>query len=386
MELKRFRAESMQAALTQVKQELGSEAVILNTKTFFEGGLFGLGKKEVVEIIASRDVNIVDTAPAFTRQAEACARYSSARGASPSVRNVRGAAAEGCPEEILKELFSLKSQVELLTKECGRDAHYPPVLDGIYRRLLGAGLSRELTKKIVGTVHTELNGADLDDEAAVNNRVGGEIRKLAKLSGPIKCGNGRSRKIVMSGPTGVGKTTTIAKLAAQYSIKQKRRVGLITADTYRIAAVEQLKVYADIIGVSLDVVLTPKELRDAIRLRSDKELIFIDTAGRSQQNQTRLVELKNFLEAAEPDENHLVISATTDRAETENIIEKFSIAHVSNFIFSKIDETQKPGMIFDILAAHDKPVSYITTGQDVPDDIEVATESGLVGLLFRSSE
>jgi len=376
----------MQAALAQVKQELGAEAVILNTKTFYQGGLFGLGKKEVVEIVASRDVNIADTAPEFSRRREVCARYSSARPASSAAPAVRTSAADGCPEEILKELFSLKSQVESLTKECVRDPEYPQLLNDLYHRLIAAGASRELAKKIMGAVHTDLNGADLQNEATVKKKVGHEIGKLVKLCGPIMCPSGGRKKVVMTGPTGVGKTTTIAKLAAHYSIKERRRVGLITADTYRIAAVEQLKVYADIIGVSLDVVLTPKELRDAVRRQADKELIFIDTAGRSQQNQTRLVELKNFLDAAEPDENHLLVSATTHREEIDNIIEKFGVADVSTFIISKADECSKPGSIIDALAAHGKPVSYLTTGQDVPDDIEVATEASLVSLLFRNGD
>jgi flagellar biosynthesis protein FlhF len=375
----------MQAALAQVKQELGAEAVILNTKTFFEKSLFGLGKKEVVEILASRDVNIADSPFSFPRQRAAYPRYGSARPPAAS-RMTRAEGIESYPDEILKELFSLKSQVELLTKEYARDPEYPALLEKYYRHLIDVGVSRELARKIIGGVHTNLNGAELESEVLVKKRISQEVAALAKFSGPIRSGNGKTRKIMMTGPTGVGKTTTIAKLAAHYSIKERRRVGLITADTYRIAAVDQLKVYAEIIGVSLDVVLTPKELRDAVRRRSDKELVFIDTAGRSQRNQTRLVELKNFLEAAEPDENHLLISATTDRNEIAHIIEKFNFSEVSNFIFSKVDESTKPGLILDTAAGSDKPISYLTTGQDVPDDIEVATESAMLALILRNSE
>lgn len=375
----------MQAALAQVKHDLGDEAVILNAKTFYEGGFLGLGKREVVEILASADVNIVDKPPSFTRQKIAYESYH----ASPRATNAPIPFSAKCDErsdEILKELSSLKSQVELLTREYVQDPDCPPVLNAYYQNLLGAGVSKLLAKKIIGKVHTDLGKDELEESSRVEGKLGEEIGKLIKLAGPIKCGTGKARKIVMTGPTGVGKTTTIAKLAAQFSIKERRKVGLITADTYRIAAVEQLKVYADIIGVSLDVVLTPKELREAVRLRSDKELIFIDTAGRSQLDQTRLVELKNFVEAAEPDENHLLISATTDKDEVFNIIDKFSIVEVTSFIFSKVDECRKPGLIFDVLANSDKPVSYLTTGQDVPEDIEVATESGLLNLLFRNGE
>jgi flagellar biosynthesis protein FlhF len=375
----------MQTALAQVKRELGPEAVILNTKTFHQRGFLGFGKREIVEILASKEVNIVDTPPAFARKADAYARHHIRKQAdlAPSAAL---ATASGKSEEIIRELASLKSQVELLTREYVQDADYPPVLNEYYRSLQETGVSKLLAKKIVGAVHTELGKDELDDKAAVKNKLAAELGTLIKLSGPIQCDGEKTRKIVMTGPTGVGKTTTIAKLAANYSIKEKRDVGLITADTYRIAAVEQLKVYADIIGVTLEVVLTPKELREAVRRNADKDIVFIDTAGRSQRNQTRLVELKNFVEAAEPDENHLLISATTDTDEIFTIIDRFNIVDVTSFIFSKVDECAKPGVIFNVLANCEKPISYLTTGQDVPDDIEISTESGLLDLLFRDRE
>jgi flagellar biosynthesis protein FlhF len=127
-------------------------------------------------------------------------------------------------------------------------------------------------------------------------------------------------------------------------------------------------------------------LREAVRLRADKDILFIDTAGRSQLNQTRMEELKNFLDAAEPDENHLLISTTTNRDEIDNIIERFGVSQISNFIFSKVDECSKPGLLFDVAANHGKPLSYLTTGQDVPDDIEVATETGLLALFLKDGE
>ncbi len=371
----------MHAALAQVKEELGSEAVILNTKTFQQRGFLGFGRRETVEILASNTVRIADTPPPLGRRTNEYARHhvKSKPSTAPPPESEK-------PGEIMKELSSIKTQVELLTREYVQDPQYPAALSGHYQKLLESGVSKLLAKQVAGAVHTELSKGDLDDDRLVLEKLTRELGKLIKLGGPIKCGGRRARTIVMTGPTGVGKTTTIAKLAAQYSIKERRKVGLITADTYRIAAVEQLKTYADIIGVTLDVVLTPKELRQAVRRNSDKDIIFIDTAGRSQQDETRLVELKNFIESAEPDENHLLISATTDKDEVFNIIDKFSRAKVSSFIFSKVDECTNPGMIFNVLSSGVVPISYMTTGQDVPDDIELASEQGLMDLLFRKSE
>jgi len=371
----------MHAALAQVKSELGPEAVILNTKTFHHKGFLGFGKREFVEILASNTVNIADTPPPFARQQKEYARHHVG-----SSTFAKAAVAAPRSDEVLKELTSLKTQVELLAREYVQDPQYPPALNERYQNLLKAGVSKLLAKEIVGAVHTELSKSDLEKAEIITEKLGREMGKLVRLRGPIQCNGRKARTIVMTGPTGVGKTTTIAKLAALYSIKEKRRVALITADTYRIAAVEQLKVYADIIGVTLDVVLTPKELRQAVLRNSDKDLVFIDTAGRSQQDETRLVELKNFVEAAEPDENHLVISATTDKDEVFNIIDKFGCAEISSFIFSKVDECTSPGIIFNVLSNSEKPVSYITTGQDVPDDIELASEKGLLDILFRKSK
>ena len=370
----------MHAALAQVKDELGPEAVILNTKTMSHRGFLGFGKREVVEILASNTVNISDASPRFGYQTKEYERH------HVGAESTRAAVAEAQSGEIMKEISSIKTQVEMLAREYVQDPQYPPVLNEQYRLLLEAGVSKLLAKEIVSAVHTELGKEDLENEETVREKLTEAFGKLIKLGGPIKCKRRGPRTIVMTGPTGVGKTTTIAKLAAQYSIKQNRSVGLITADTYRIAAVEQLKVYADIIGVTLEVVLTPKELRRAVKKNSDKDLIFIDTAGRSQQDQTRLVELKNFVDAAEPDENHLLISATTDKDEVFNIIDKFGCADVTSFIFSKVDECASPGIIFNVLSHSDKPISYVTTGQDVPDDIEVASEKGLLDLLFGKEE
>ncbi len=175
----------------------------------------------------------------------------------------------------------------------------------------------------------------------------------------------------MIGPTGVGKTTTIAKLAANLKLRQNRKVGLITIDTYRIAAVEQLRTYAQIIHVPLRVVMTPDELSAAIDEMDDLDAILIDTAGRSQRNVERLDELKEFLDAAAADEVHLVLSTTANVKNLQAAMDRFGSLGANKLILTKLDEAVSFGMILSIVKRMDAALSFVTTGQDVPDDIEV---------------
>ncbi len=191
--------------------------------------------------------------------------------------------------------------------------------------------------------------------------------------------------VALIGPTGVGKTTTIAKLAANLKLREKSRVGLITIDTYRIAAIDQLKKYADILDSRLRVVASPEDMRDAVASMNDCEFILIDTAGRSPNDSMKLSELKTFLAAAQPDEVHLVTSTTSNQAAIELALTKFGDLNVNKLIFTKLDEAAKVGAVLNILTKVNKPLSYITTGQDVPDDIEVAQGRRLAQLILGSS-
>ena len=174
------------------------------------------------------------------------------------------------------------------------------------------------------------------------------------------------------GPTGVGKTTTLAKIAANYLLDQKKTIGLITADTYRIAAVEQLKTYAEILGIPITVVYTPAEIKEAISMYAGKDMILIDTAGRSHKNKAQFEELKALITAAEADEIYLVLSATTSSSNCREIIKSYSFLTNYKLIFTKTDEAPMPGIILNARYLTGKSLSYITTGQSVPDDIEVA--------------
>ena len=191
-----------------------------------------------------------------------------------------------------------------------------------------------------------------------------------------------SRVIAFIGPTGVGKTTTLVKLASQYALVHQLKVALLTADTYRIGAVEQLRIYRDIMDIPFEAVSSPEELGPALRRYSDRDLIFFDTAGRSPQNKRQIQDLKAFLEAARPSETHLCVSATTKNADLMPIVGKFGLVPVNRFLVTKLDETRSHGLLLNLAAGFQIPISYLGTGQNVPNDIELASPERMADLVL----
>lgn len=198
--------------------------------------------------------------------------------------------------------------------------------------------------------------------------------------------NKNKKVIVFIGPTGVGKTTTLAKLAANMVLNEKKKVGLITSDTYRIAAVEQLKTYGEIIGVPLSIIYSPAELTNAVNNFSDKDIILVDTAGRSHKDQYQLMELKSLLKSNIDFETYLVMSATTKFSDCVEIVKSYSFLDDYKLLFTKIDETSRIGLLLNMAYITKKPISYITTGQSVPDDIEIANKEKIINSLMGDNQ
>ncbi|MBR5909939.1 MAG: flagellar biosynthesis protein FlhF [Schwartzia sp.] len=224
---------------------------------------------------------------------------------------------------------------------------------------------------------------DKDSPEAVK-ALGEYLHGVLKTGTGIGLKAGRPKIVALIGTTGVGKTTTIAKIAAKFVLeKGVREIALIAADNYRIAAVEQLKTYSDILGLPLEVVFTTADLKTKLRQHRDKKLILIDTAGRSQNNEEQMGELKAFL-ATEPSiEKHLVLSATTKERDAEVIFERFSACRPDRILLTKTDETKSLGFLVNLLYDRRLALSYLTTGQTVPDDIEPALPEALARLMLR---
>ena len=212
--------------------------------------------------------------------------------------------------------------------------------------------------------------------------VGRELR----LGSPIRTQPGDRRIVALVGPTGVGKTTTVAKLAAGFRLEARRRVGLLTIDTFRIAAVQQLRAYADIMDLPMEVVEKPEQMRPALGRLGDVDLILIDTAGRSPTSDARIEQLVELLRSAQPDETHLVLSGTSSVASIEQTIRGFAPVRPTSAIVTKLDETPHLAGVLSAIAATDKnsgiSLSYTTDGQQVPDDIAIADASSLLSRLL----
>ena len=243
-------------------------------------------------------------------------------------------------------------------------------------------MSEDLARELVDRLRREVRGGELTDPLMLQARIARMIEADIRTAGPIAITSGKCRVAALVGPTGVGKTTTIAKLAANFHLKEKRRVGLITVDTYRIAAVEQLRTYADIIDLPMEVVSTPKEMRQAVGRMSDMDLVLIDTAGRSPKDEVRLQELKAFLTEAGTDEVHLVLSSVAAWRTLEQTAARFAAVGTTALILTKLDEANGLGNVLPVLRSSRLPLSYLTDGQNVPDDIETATSAHLAKLVL----
>jgi len=258
-----------------------------------------------------------------------------------------------------------------------------------YTCMIENHVSREIADQVVDAVRSRLTLGQLADETLVHDAVLSELAGFFPISdtslAPARGSSSRPFTLALVGPTGVGKTTTIAKLAATYTLAQSLRVGLITTDTYRIAAVEQLATYAEIIGVPLKVVTSAAEMREAMESYADLDVVLIDTAGRSPKDTARLEELRTLLDAAHPTETHLVLSGASSEPVLIEAARRFAVLGTDRVIFTKLDEAVTYGVILNVASRVGARLSFITTGQEVPDQIEAPHPDRLARLMLQPS-
>jgi flagellar biosynthesis protein FlhF len=436
MRVKRYVADSLQEAIARVKADLGRNAIILHTKQFKEGGMFGFFAQNRYEVIAALDENptpgpgikMIDkpseaagevrlvkavTAPAETaflqqqQPAQSVATVAQRRSTSvaasapqpsqsqpPKISlplTPQAVSAAGGVEPALNSLRAEMQEMKELIREAATVK--PKVI--IKERLVENGPGSELREQLhqLG-LEPEVIYALLD-EIAPEMLTSWPLPELLHycrqwlasrlmFSEPLETGPQRKQQVItLIGPTGVGKTTTIAKLAAKFNLFEGKKVGLITLDTYRIAAVEHLKTYGDIMNLPVEVVYAPADLEPAIANLRFCDVILVDTAGRSPRNQMMMDELHNFIAKPVIETILLVISATTQYQDMVSIEEKFARIAYTHLVFTKLDETANLGPLVSLAWKCKRPISYLAAGQNVPDDIETAHPDKLIAQLFK---
>ena len=418
MHVRVFEAKDMTTGLKMVKEALGPEALILSTRTVRSGRLGVLGKP-MLEITAAIDTRWPEagdrlagdrrTRPAAVEGDEEREPRQDARWPRPPVQEpvarpprrqpAHEAAREADPppagRDLHGELAELRAMVRGLSSRLPAAdpatlLHRPYVepeftaapTDPAVSYLVGFGLSRETAQVVARFTRDTIARAGSLSGADLNGIFQAAIARLFTTAELLPAPAGRQQRISLIGPTGVGKTTTLAKIAARALSRHNLRVGLVTIDTYRVAAVEQLKVYAEIMRVPLEVVLTPEAFQRALERFADRDLVLVDTAGRSPRNQADLDELAAFLRPELGLENHLLLPATAREQELETIIRRFAILPAHRFVFSKIDECGQLGVLLNVHYNHDTPISCLTNGQRVPEDLLTPTPADIGGLIL----
>ncbi len=366
MKVKVFTASNIQDAMAQVKGDLGRDAVILHTRRFRKGGFLGFFGREMVEVMAALNTPPPATAPERKPAPQAAAIP------RPNDDEAKVTALQ-------LEMANMRKLIEqVLAKLPRQEKQRSPLYD-------------QLVKNDIDPVIAENLVQGLPEEGPLTGNNPAFVRQLLmeRLTNHLQRVEGITipetgcKVVAFIGPTGVGKTTTIAKLAANFAFGQGFKVAVVTADTYRISAVEQLKTYADIIDVPLEIVYTPDEMKAALYRHRDKRLVLVDTAGRSPRNHYQLAELQALLAVDPYIETHLVLSTTTKYADALDTVNRFSVCSPQKFLFTKIDEASNLGTLFNLLYQFPTTLSYITTGQNVPDDIELANPAKLANMVLR---
>ncbi|WP_042144803.1 flagellar biosynthesis protein FlhF [Paucisalibacillus sp. EB02] len=360
MKVKKYTAPTMPEAMNQIRKELGADAVILSSKEIQEGGFLGFFKKRKIEVIAA-----LDRSPLPKKQPPT----KIVKNAQTNEKNQKGV----METEIINEMKYMRRILEHHSLQ-GNRSKFSPDYQVIFQYLLDQEIAEDIAITITNNVvkkHGE-NGVS-PDQTTILHEVKQEIE--AQLDNLSFQGISPSAKIVhFVGPTGVGKTTTLAKVAARLMLQDKRKVAFITMDTYRIAAIEQLKTYAKILDTPVEVVYSIEDYHNATLKLKEYDLILVDTAGRNYRDEQYVKELTNTIVDTDNVENYLVLSLTAKPRDINDIYNSFRHVNIKSLIFTKIDETRQYGSLLNLPLAHQKGIAYMTNGQEVPDNLVEPTK------------
>ncbi|WP_158737708.1 flagellar biosynthesis protein FlhF [Alteribacillus sp. YIM 98480] len=373
MKVKKFTAKDMPEAMKKIRTELGEEAVILNSKPVYAGGILGFFKKKSIEVIAALDDTKASTPP----------KPQPAQPVKTNIEELPRSAPVKPTEDLQKEVQELKKMISSLHRQEKVSVNgYPVPIQRIDAKLKEQEINEHIRYQLIKELLSEWYRTENPDDELVLKWTKTYLMKMLQQMefGPAL----PSKKIInLIGPTGVGKTTTIAKMAAYYHLEQKQSVAFITTDTYRIGAVEQLKTYAKILDLPIEVAYSIDDFQKAKEMFQDKDIILVDSAGRNFRNPIYVEELQKLIDFKEDMSTYLVLALTSKYKDMKKIHEQFSLIPIDKFIFTKKDETSYVGPMINMIAETNTGTAYVTNGQSVPDDIEAADPKKVTEWIFE---
>lgn len=367
MKMKKYTAETMVEAMKKVRADFGDDAIILSSNVVNSNGFLGFFKKKSVEVVAGFDE------PA-SKIEEPVLPLSSPRFESVDKTSV----------ELKKEMTEMKRMLKDMQQSASH-SRLPDELKPLLTHLEKQGLSASFTTQIGEEIYNRMKAEKKDFTQEEQSLITTQF--LEKEIGNLPFGGISFDKkfINVLGPTGVGKTTTIAKIAARALLENKKKIGFITTDTYRIAAIEQLRTYANLLQAPVEVAYNSQDFEKAINKLADRDLIFIDTAGRNYKEVKFVEDLTRLIDFSLDMESFLVLSMTSKEQDMKIIIEQFNQFAVEKFIFTKMDETSSIGPLFNLMKDYGIGTAYYTDGQEVPEDITEANSKKLIALLLKDA-
>ncbi|MBS4189248.1 flagellar biosynthesis protein FlhF [Bacillus sp. FJAT-49705] len=371
MKVKKYIASSMAEAMKNIRAELGSDAVILNSREVQTGGFLGLFKKSNIEVIAAIDEQMKQQNVPTTKQ-----KFSSMSVLNPALEKFGKQNDYNSNEDLINEMTELKKVISQLSVPTGAfGPSYPDPIKLLHTLLMNQEIDSSSQESILNSLTEKwyVEGANASIDVVYSWLEKELVDRISDI--PFGGISFKKKYINVVGPTGVGKTTTLAKIAAEGVINHKKKVAFITTDTYRIAAIDQLKTYAKILNIPMEVCYTIEDFNKAAESFNEFDLVLIDTAGRNFRNKQYVEDLKQVIDFDNECETFLVLSLTAKQRDMEDIFDQFSIIEIDKFIFTKADETSSYGAMYNLINKYNKGVAYITNGQNVPDDMIAAQPS-----------
>jgi len=380
MILKRYIVDNMQEGIETVKKELGSEAVILNTKPIGKKGVLGLFKKSKIEILVAYDPNeeiSINNSPVpnFAKEKKQKAII------APTVSFQK--------EEQTPELYKLESKIANIDHTLNaflnrmdnnfndKFANYSKGIRSFASNLLENEVKEDLVYKLSDGASQAVMQENMEEVEAIKNTISHFFGKPKVIA--LK--RNKPAVVLFVGITGVGKTTTLSKLATSFTVGKSKKVALITTDTYKIASSEQLKVYSEILNIPLSIVYSADELNKEIQKYQDKDIIFVDT-GKCPDEAEYKKNIMDFIETANPDEIYIVINANMSYKSCANVLEYYNYIRSFKVIVTKLDEAMSLGALFNIRALSNKPISYVTDGQVLTENLEEFESKSVIDKLL----